>query len=357
MQELQLQPPHTHTTTTSTVASNSRNSCIHREGQTTPISIGATSTNTMDQSHQNAADVRFSCNICFEAVYEPVVTACGHLYCWSCLYKWLEPGLLPHEREGLGLVYPSTQIHNASKRVCPVCKAPCSVKGIIPIYVRNNTEHRSVSTSSLQQPTIQRQLTTDSGDCILDDQHVDTNERIDTSGNREPMGGVDESRSGTTSTTTTTDSRQTSSPDAQYSDRTNEESTNTAASTVPRRPGPQSPSHSSSASGLVGIDERNSTWVISTSNSPHRQDRIPLSPASRSAHPASLSHGMMPLVQHALGRRSDSSVVPPLYRLGQAQDGGMTIDDLYNADPSATEFLSRLLLLLGSFVIFCLLLF
>ena len=30
----------------------------------------------------------FECNICYELGREPVVTLCGHLYCWPCLYKY-----------------------------------------------------------------------------------------------------------------------------------------------------------------------------------------------------------------------------------------------------------------------------
>lgn len=29
----------------------------------------------------------FECNICYELSREPVVTYCGHLYCWPCLYR------------------------------------------------------------------------------------------------------------------------------------------------------------------------------------------------------------------------------------------------------------------------------
>lgn len=29
----------------------------------------------------------FECNICFDIPRDPVVTRCGHLYCWSCLYR------------------------------------------------------------------------------------------------------------------------------------------------------------------------------------------------------------------------------------------------------------------------------
>lgn len=29
----------------------------------------------------------FECNVCLELASEPVVTLCGHLYCWPCLYR------------------------------------------------------------------------------------------------------------------------------------------------------------------------------------------------------------------------------------------------------------------------------
>lgn len=29
----------------------------------------------------------FQCNICYELAKEPVVTLCGHLYCWPCVYR------------------------------------------------------------------------------------------------------------------------------------------------------------------------------------------------------------------------------------------------------------------------------
>lgn len=31
----------------------------------------------------------FDCHICFDSPNDPVVTPCGHLYCWSCIYKWM----------------------------------------------------------------------------------------------------------------------------------------------------------------------------------------------------------------------------------------------------------------------------
>jgi|TARA_B110000977_G_scaffold188631_1_gene257137 E3 ubiquitin-protein ligase RNF5 len=33
------------------------------------------------------ANSYFECNICLELASDPVVTQCGHLYCWPCIYK------------------------------------------------------------------------------------------------------------------------------------------------------------------------------------------------------------------------------------------------------------------------------
>lgn len=50
-----------------------------------------------------ASTCRPAGNICYDLASEPVVTLCGHLYCWPCLYRWLQ-----------------VQSHC---RTCPVCKA------------------------------------------------------------------------------------------------------------------------------------------------------------------------------------------------------------------------------------------
>ncbi|KAL6963902.1 RING-type E3 ubiquitin transferase, partial [Sarracenia purpurea var. burkii] len=61
----------------------------------------------------------FECNICFELAEDPIVTLCGHLYCWPCLYKWLH--LHSHSHE------------------CPVCKALIQEEKLVPIYGRGKT--------------------------------------------------------------------------------------------------------------------------------------------------------------------------------------------------------------------------
>ncbi|CAG7865881.1 hypothetical protein HID58_035656 [Brassica napus] len=59
----------------------------------------------------------FDCNICLDLSKEPVLTCCGHLYCWPCLFQWLN-------------------ISDAKE--CPVCKGEVTAKTVTPIYGRGN---------------------------------------------------------------------------------------------------------------------------------------------------------------------------------------------------------------------------
>jgi hypothetical protein len=72
------------------------------------------------QNATSATTADFSCGICFDTASEPVVTKCGHLYCWSCLDTWLQRG----EAE------------------CPMCKGHISSDhpgDIIPLYGKGGT--------------------------------------------------------------------------------------------------------------------------------------------------------------------------------------------------------------------------
>lgn len=60
----------------------------------------------------------FKCNICLELAYQdPIVTPCGHLYCWPCLCRWLRVC--------------SSQ---SNKLQCPACTTVIKEKKLIPIY-------------------------------------------------------------------------------------------------------------------------------------------------------------------------------------------------------------------------------
>lgn len=64
----------------------------------------------------------FDCSICLDFARDPVVTLCGHLYCWPCIYKWFN----------------SQSVAPAPNELprCPVCKAEISEKTVIPLYGR-----------------------------------------------------------------------------------------------------------------------------------------------------------------------------------------------------------------------------
>ncbi|KAJ7568353.1 hypothetical protein O6H91_01G028800 [Diphasiastrum complanatum] len=70
-------------------------------------------------SFQGQASVSFECNICLEVANDPVVTLCGHLFCWPCLYKWLQ---------------------RSACKDCPVCKAAVEEEKVIPLYGRGNLQ-------------------------------------------------------------------------------------------------------------------------------------------------------------------------------------------------------------------------
>eukprot|EP00551_Chaetoceros_affinis_P018893 CAMPEP_0203717482 /NCGR_PEP_ID=MMETSP0092-20131115/1977_1 /ASSEMBLY_ACC=CAM_ASM_001090 /TAXON_ID=426623 /ORGANISM="Chaetoceros affinis, Strain CCMP159" /LENGTH=96 /DNA_ID=CAMNT_0050596349 /DNA_START=150 /DNA_END=441 /DNA_ORIENTATION=- len=61
--------------------------------------------NSHKSHHDEVEDHRFACNICLENVTSPVVTAedTSTLYCWPCLYVWLEPGMDLAERRYLNM--------------------------------------------------------------------------------------------------------------------------------------------------------------------------------------------------------------------------------------------------------------
>ncbi|ETO14215.1 hypothetical protein RFI_23153 [Reticulomyxa filosa] len=72
------------------------------------------------QSGNNNNSQGFDCNICFDVCSDPVVTCCGHLYCWQCLEKWLD-----------------------RSQTCPVCQGGISHDTITPIYGKgkNKSNH------------------------------------------------------------------------------------------------------------------------------------------------------------------------------------------------------------------------
>lgn len=92
-----------------------------------------TSENKDDLEKRTGTDGSFfDCNICLDLAREPVVTCCGHLFCWPCLYRWIH-------------------VHSDAKE-CPVCKGEVTFKNVTPIYGRGKHMIEPDEDSSLKIP-------------------------------------------------------------------------------------------------------------------------------------------------------------------------------------------------------------
>ncbi|NP_001352941.1 RING-finger E3 ubiquitin ligase Makibishi 1 [Solanum lycopersicum] len=86
----------------------------------------------VDDEHEGGNLSRgFECNICLDLAHDPVVTYCGHLYCWPCIYKWIHLHSIPCENPA--------QRHPQ----CPVCKAHVSQTTMVPLYGRDQATKTS----------------------------------------------------------------------------------------------------------------------------------------------------------------------------------------------------------------------
>ncbi|CAN6539434.1 unnamed protein product [Malus baccata var. baccata] len=101
-------------------------------GESTSRSSQGPSFSGSSNNNGDAGD--FECNICFDLAQDPIVTLCGHLFCWPCLYKWLH-------------------IHSHSQE-CPVCKALVKEESLVPLYGRGktSTDPRSKSIPGINIP-------------------------------------------------------------------------------------------------------------------------------------------------------------------------------------------------------------
>ncbi|KAK7405452.1 hypothetical protein VNO78_06755 [Psophocarpus tetragonolobus] len=70
----------------------------------------------------------YDCNICLDRARDPILTCCGHLFCWPCFYR------VPYA--------------SRNARECPVCKGELTENGIIPIY--GNTSDNGRCDSGLE---------------------------------------------------------------------------------------------------------------------------------------------------------------------------------------------------------------
>ncbi|XP_074309098.1 uncharacterized protein LOC141643724 [Silene latifolia] len=79
--------------------------------------FAANSSDSTDNNNNDAGD--FECNICFDLAQDPIITLCGHLFCWPCLYRWLH--------------------YHSQSQECPVCKALIQEDNLVPLYGRGKS--------------------------------------------------------------------------------------------------------------------------------------------------------------------------------------------------------------------------
>jgi len=89
---------------------------VQPEVEKTPVVEEPTTTKEV----QNGSPLE--CNICYEESDEPVTTHCGHIYCWSCVYKWTDL--------------------KGSRAECPVCKNTITKEKLIPLYPKNYSQEK-----------------------------------------------------------------------------------------------------------------------------------------------------------------------------------------------------------------------
>lgn len=87
----------------------------------------------MDTEHKKSGSGGdfYDCNICLYMAKDPILTCCGHLFCWSCFYR------LSYSHENV--------------KECPACKGDVTDKSIIPIYGNDNSS-MSTSKSKSKEP-------------------------------------------------------------------------------------------------------------------------------------------------------------------------------------------------------------
>jgi hypothetical protein len=96
---------------------------------------------------------QFECNICFDAARDPVVTQCGHLYCWPCLHQ-----VTPSSSIQFAYIQWLSSPSIAPDPTCPTCKSGCEIPSLIPIYGRGPSSPPRSSASSSKSPSSSKKI-------------------------------------------------------------------------------------------------------------------------------------------------------------------------------------------------------
>ena len=87
----------------------------------------------------------FECTICLETAKEPVLTKCGHMFCWPCIYNWLDS--------------------KGGRAKCPNCKNQITKNDLIPVYANDeNKENTNRFKNIPKRPKAERNPNSDNDD-------------------------------------------------------------------------------------------------------------------------------------------------------------------------------------------------
>ena len=95
----------------------------------------------MEKNSYSGEQKIFECSICLETAKEPVITKCGHIFCWPCLYEWFE--------------------NKGNQTTCPNCKNPIHKdhKGdVIPVYTKDENKDNSKKKFDIPRPKAHRNV-------------------------------------------------------------------------------------------------------------------------------------------------------------------------------------------------------
>ena len=94
------------------------------------------------ENNKNSGSKNFECTICLDTAKEPVLTRCGHMFCWPCIYNWLD------SKEG--------------KTKCPNCKNQITKNDLIPVYSSNENEENTNRFKNIpKRPKAERHIDND----------------------------------------------------------------------------------------------------------------------------------------------------------------------------------------------------
>lgn len=85
-------------------------------------------------------DQKFKCLICLGLPSDPVVTKCGHMFCYECLSYWL------------------LKYHSLGEGSCPTCKKYIKLSDCISLYTGDNQRSQTHRFSDNDEEDVENQI-------------------------------------------------------------------------------------------------------------------------------------------------------------------------------------------------------